>query len=65
MYRDKFIVPCYDIDVVWHTHQVRYEYFPFTIVMSLAVKFVHDRIKAASCLTVKIYYTLAMSERVP
>ena len=22
-YPDKFLVPCYDIDVVWHTHQVR------------------------------------------
>ena len=21
-YKDKFLVPCYDMDLVWHTHQV-------------------------------------------
>lgn len=24
---EKFLVPCYDIDVVWHTHQVKWPYY--------------------------------------
>ena len=49
MHRDKFIVPCYDIDVVWHTHQVRYMYFVFTLVTLL-----YSRTKVTSSLAVKI-----------
>ena len=24
LHPDKFLVPCYDMDIVWHTHQVTY-----------------------------------------
>ncbi len=23
LYPEEFLVPCYDIDLIWHTHQVR------------------------------------------
>ena len=23
LYPDQFLVPCYDMDIVWHTHQVK------------------------------------------